>query len=121
MAHFARIENNIVTEVITVHNNVLLDENGNEQESLGIDFCQTLYGDATNWRQTSYNGNFRKNFAAIGYKYDTARHAFIAPKPFDSWVLNDTTCCWDPPTPYPGDEDTHYRWDESTTSWVQIN
>ena len=120
MAHFARIENNTVSQVIVVANGVLLDENGDEQESLGIDFCQSLYGSDTDWVQTSYNSNIRKNYAGVGYTYDTDRQAFIPPKPFESWVLNETTCRWDPPTPYPGDDDTHYEWDESTVSWVEI-
>ena len=68
--------------------------------------------------QTSYNGNIRKNFAGIGYTYDLARDAFIAPKPYASWVLNETTCRWEAPTPYP-DDGNSYSWDESTTSWVK--
>ena len=115
MAHFAKLdENNTVTQVIVVHNNELLD-NGDESELKGILFCQNLYGGI--WKQTSYNGNFRKNYAAVGYTYDAARDAFIAPKPFNSWLLNETTCQWQAPVPMPSDGNLYY-WDETTTSWV---
>lgn len=116
MAHFAKLgSNNEVLEVIVVHNNELLDENGVEQEQLGIDFCQTLFGGT--WVQTSYNNNARKNFAARGYSYDSGRDAFIPPKPYASWILNEDTCLWESPTPYPTDGEV-YTWDEDTTSWV---
>jgi hypothetical protein len=118
MAHFAQLdENNIVTQVIVVSNNELLDENGVEQESKGIAFCQSLLGG--NWKQTSYNGNMRKNYAGIGFKYDADRDAFISPSPFNSWVLNEDTCRWESPTPMPQDGKM-YRWDEDTVSWVEI-
>lgn len=117
MAHFAQLdENNVVLQVIVVHNNELM-ENGQESEAKGIAFCQSLLGG--NWKQTSYNGNIRKNYAGIGYSYDAQRDAFIPPKPFNSWVLNENTCCWDAPTPMPQDGKT-YTWDETTTSWVEI-
>lgn len=120
MAHFAKIdENNVVLEVIVVHNNELIDETGNENESKGIAFCKSLFGWTTNWVQTSYNGNFRKNYAGIGYTYDAARDAFIPPQPFPSWVLNDDNCRWEAPTPMPNDG-KFYRWDEATTSWVEV-
>jgi hypothetical protein len=94
MAHFAQLdESNIVTQVIVVHNNELLD-NGVESEAKGAAFCQSLLGG--NWIQTSYNGNIRKNFAGIGYTYDSARDAFIPPKPEEgNWVLNEDTCIWE--------------------------
>lgn len=94
MAHFAQLdESNIVTQVIVVHNNELLD-NGVESEAKGIAFCQSLLGG--NWVQTSYNGNIRKNFAGIGYTYDQTRDAFIPPKPEEgNWVLNEDTCLWE--------------------------
>jgi hypothetical protein len=115
MAHFARLdENNVVTQVIVVHNNELLDENGVEQELKGLAFCQSLFGG--NWKQTSYNGSIRKNYAGVGYLYDDSRDAFIAPKPYSSWILNETTCQWDPPVPRPTDGKS-YIWDEPTTSW----
>jgi hypothetical protein len=118
MAHFAQIdENNIVQQVIVVHNNELLDENGQESESKGIQFCESLLGGF--WVQTSYNASFRKNFAGIGYTFDRARQAFILPKPFNSWTLNEDICHWEAPTPMP-DDGKMYSWDEETTSWIEI-
>ena len=95
MAHFAELdESNIVTRVIVVHNNELLDENGKESEQKGIDFCVAHYGGT--WIQTSYNGSFRKNLAGIGYSYDPDRNAFIPPKPTEGpWVLNEETLRWE--------------------------
>ena len=117
MAHFAQLDNNnIVTKVIVVHNNELLD-NGVESESKGIAFCQSLFGG--NWKQTSYNGNIRYNYAGIGYSYDEERDAFIAPKPYTSWVLDEDTCRWQAPVPYPTD-DKRYNWNESTLSWDEV-
>ena len=118
MAHFAQLDkNNVVLQVIVVHNNELMD-NGQESEAKGIVFCQTLFP-GTNWKQTSYNRNIRKNYAGIGYTYDVQRDAFIPPKPFESWVLNEGTCLWDAPTPMPQDG-KQYRWDESITSWIEV-
>ena len=118
MAHFAQIdENNVVQQVIVVHNNELLDENGIEQESKGIQFCQSLFGG--NWVQTSYNSNFRKNYAGQGYTYDSVRDAFIPPKPYNSWVLNEDTCNWEAPVTRPTDGKL-YVWDEDTVSWVEV-
>jgi hypothetical protein len=118
MAHFAQLDDdNVVLQVIGVHNNDCLDENGNESEAVGVAFCQSLLGG--NWKQTSYNGNMRKNYAGIGYQYDPIRNAFIAPKPYPSWVLDETTCQWNAPTPMPIDG-KNYRWDEPTTSWVEV-
>ena len=120
MAHFAQLDDdNFVLQVIVVHNNDCLDENGNESEAVGVAFCKSLLGDATRWKQTSYNGNMRFNYAGIGYQYDAIRNAFIPVKPHQSWVLNETTCQWGAPTPMPND-DKRYRWDEPTTSWVEI-
>jgi len=116
MAHFARLEDNTVTEVIVVHNNELLVD-GVESEAKGIEFCQSLFGGE--WKQTSYNGNIRKNYAGIGMIYDSTRDAFMYPQPFNSWVLDEDTCQWEPPIPYPTDDKT-YRWDEPTTSWVEV-
>ena len=95
MAHFAQLDNNdIVTQVIVVHNNELLD-NGVESEAKGIEFCKSLFGNDTRWIQTSYNGNIRKNYAGIGYTYDEPRDAFIPPKPEEgNWVLDEDTCNW---------------------------
>ena len=115
MAHFAELGvDNIVQRVIVVHNNELLDENGVEQEVLGRNFCQNLLGGT--WIQTSYNGNIRKNFAGAGFTYDSTRDAFIPPKPFESWVLNEETCLWDAPVAMP-DDGNRYTWNEETTSW----
>jgi len=119
MAHFARTESNVVRQVIVINNSELLDGNGNEQEALGVAFCQSLFGADSTWVQTSYNGNIRKNFASIGYTYDSARDAFVAPQPHASWVLNETTCRWEAPTPYPDDGNV-YSWDESTAAWVKV-
>jgi hypothetical protein len=120
MAHFAQLDNNnIVINIIVVHNNELLDQDGNEIEQKGIDFCKTLFGQDTNWIQTSYNGNFRKNYAGAGYTYDETLDAFIPPKPYNSWLLNETTCNWIAPVEYPNDEKS-YVWNEATTSWVEV-
>lgn len=117
MAHFAQLdENNVVLQVIVVHNNELM-LNGVESEAKGIVFCQTLFGG--NWIQTSYNATMRKNYAGIGFTYDKARDAFIAPQPFPSWSLNETTCQWESPTPYPTDG-KYYTWNEETTSWNEV-
>jgi hypothetical protein len=121
MAHFAQLDtNNVVTQVIVVHNNELLDANGVESEAKGASFCQSLFGADTIWVQTSYNANFRKNYAGIGYSYDPARDAFIPPKPYPSWVLNEDTCQWQAPFPYPTDGGSYY-WDEATQSWVSVS
>ena len=115
MAHFAELdENNTVKQVIVVHNNELLDENDVEQEQKGVDFCVAHYGGT--WVQTSYNGNFRKNYAGIGFVYDPVLDAFYTPQPYPSWTLNEDTCNWDPPFPYPTDGKFYY-WDEETQSW----
>jgi hypothetical protein len=116
MAHFARLEDSTVTQVIVVHNNELLAD-GVESEDKGVEFCQSLFGGE--WIQTSYNGNIRKNFASIGFTYDEVRDAFIAPKPFESWMLNEDTCQWESPVEYPTDG-SPYVWDESTLSWIEI-
>jgi hypothetical protein len=116
MASFAKIGlNNKVIEVLSVHNNELLDANGVEQEINGIDFLTKLTGWSI-WVQTSYNNNFRKNHAGIGYTYDEDRDAFIAPKPFNSWVLNEDTCRWEAPVAYP-DDDNRYTWNETNQTW----
>jgi len=117
MAHFAQLENNIVTQVIVVSNQDIVDENGQESEQKGIDFCSNLLGGT--WLQTSYNGRIRKNYAGIGYTYDEGRDAFIAPKPYNSWLLDETTAQWKAPVDYPTD-DKMYSWDEDTTSWKEL-
>lgn len=116
MAHFAQIdENNTVLRVIVINNSELLDGNGVEQETIGKDFCQTLFNGT--WVQTSFNGNMRKNFAGGGYTYDSVRDAFIPPQPYASWGLDTTTCLWEAPIEYPRDG-LVYTWSEDTTSWV---
>lgn len=118
MAHFAELdETNTVIQVIVVNNEVLNNSEGLDGEGLGIAFCQSLLGDNTKWTQTSYNANFRKNYAGIGYIYDPIKDAFIAPKPFESWVLNEETCQWEAPNPCPMDEKS-YSWDEPSQSWI---
>jgi hypothetical protein len=118
MAHFAQLnEENLVTQVIVVANQDTADQDGVENEAIGIEFCTNLLGGK--WVQTSYNANIRKNYAGIGYKYDAALDAFIPPQPFASWTLNNETAQWEAPTPYPAD-DKRYTWDEATTSWVEV-
>lgn len=116
MAHFAQLdENNQVIQVIVVNNDDILDQNGNESEEIGIQFCKNLLGQETNWAQTSYNASFRKRYAGIGFQFDAVLDAFIAPKPFDSWLLDTETANWYPPVPKPTGD---YIWDESVTNWV---
>jgi len=121
MAHFAKLdENNVVLEVHVVHNNELLDENGVEQEQRGIDFLINWSGGYTLWKQTSYNGRMRKNYAGIGYSYlPPPIDGFVPPRPFGSWNLDPDTCQWVPPVEMPTDGKM-YAWDEATTSWVEI-
>ena len=117
MAHFAQLnEENIVTQVIVVANQDTSDQDGVENEAIGIAFCQKLLGG--NWKQTSYNGSIRKNYAGIGYKYDETLDAFVPPQPFASWTLDETTCQWEAPKPYPTDGKL-YAWDEKTKSWKE--
>lgn len=116
MAHFAKIgTNNKVIEVLTIHNNELLDANNVEQEINGVNFLKGLTGWSI-WKQTSYNGNFRKNYAGIGYTYDEDRDAFIPPKPFNSWTLNEDTCLWEAPVAKPNDN-KKYTWNETNQTW----
>lgn len=118
MAHFAQLDdNNTVTQVIVVHNNELLD-NGVESEAKGIAFCQSLLGGT--WVQTSYNASIRKNYAGVGYTYDSGRDAFIPPKPFASWLLDEAICRWQAPVPMPEDG-KFYAWDETTLSWKETS
>lgn len=120
MAHFAEIDiNNIITQVIVVANATINDLSFPDSEPIGINFCKSLYGKDTNWKQTSYNANFRINYAGVGYTYDNTLDAFIPPKPYPSWLLNTQTCQWEPPIPYPSDG-KNYRWDEDTQSWILI-
>ena len=124
MAHFAKLDlDSKVVTVEVVSNDIVTTE----QE--GVDFLNTLYGTSDVWKQTSYNTHankhelggtpFRKNFAGIGYQYDEGRDAFIAPKPFDSWELNEETCIWEPPVVYPSDG-SEYSWNEETKNWDKV-
>lgn len=118
MAHFAELdENNEVLQVIVVHNNELLGANGVEYENKGIEFCNSLFGH-TNWVQTSYNGNMRKQFAGIGFTYDDVNDVFVAPQPYPSWSL-DENHDWQAPVAMP-DDGQPYSWNEETQSWDLI-
>ena len=120
MAHFAQLDDNsVVIQVIVVSNETIQNLPFPESEPLGVSFCQSLFGQSTIWKQTSYNASFRKNYAGIGFTYDPVLDAFIPPKPYPSWVLNTETCRWQAPIPYPNDG-KRYRWDEATQSWVEI-
>lgn len=120
MAHFAKLsDDNIVLDVNVVDNAVIDDLSFPESETPGIMFLTEWSGGYTNWKQTSYNGNFRKRYAGIGYSYDGQYDAFISPKPYPSWGLNTMTLDWDAPTPCPTDGKEYY-WDEATLSWVLI-
>ena len=111
MAHFARIENNIVVNTIVVLNNELM-VNGVENEIKGREFCHNLLGGE--WIQTSYNGNIRKQYAGVGFTYDKTADVFIAPQPFTSWSL-DGNYDWQPPTPKP---EGNFYWNEESLSWL---
>ena len=117
MAHFVRIENGVVVQGIVVNNKDTADEHGVEKEEIGIAFCSNLLGGT--WKQTSYNGNIRKNYAGIGYTYDETLDAFIPPKPFASWVLDTDKAQWKAPVDMPVD-DKRYTWDEETLAWVEL-
>jgi hypothetical protein len=123
MAHFAKLDvNNIVTTVEVVANSVITDENNNEVEQLGVDFLNALYGTTDVYKQTSYNGTFRKNYAGIGCVYDEARDAFISPQPYPSWVLNEATCQYESPIELPSDAKRNggtamYQWNEDAQAW----
>lgn len=118
MAHFAQLDdNNVVTQVIVVANEELLLD-GVESETKGVIFCKSLFGEDTKWKQTSYNGNIRKNYAGIGYTYDVANDWFYAPQPYPSWTL-DTEARWQPPVAYPTDGKM-YIWNEETLSWDEV-
>ena len=121
MAHFAKLgTGNIIERVEVVSNNIATTEQA------GVEFLQNLYKDISAWKQTSYNTRggehimggtpFRKNYAGIGYIYNQTKDAFIPPKPFNSWILNETTCLWEAPVTYP-DDGERYTWNESTTTW----
>lgn len=131
MAHFAQLdENNVVTQVIVVSNRDTSDINGTESESIGVAFCQQLFGATTTWKQTSYNGNMRTRYAGIGYSYNASLDAFVTPQPYASWTLNTETADWDAPVTQPTLTDEQiaagsmYNWDEdayqadNTAGWT---
>jgi hypothetical protein len=148
MAHFAQVDNNnIVIRVLVVDNYDILKDSiknnhpeitrhtlksirgeGNitidgqsvlwEDKDKGKQYLKSLYGGNTKWYKTSYNGNYRKNFAGIGYTYDNQRDAFIPPKPYPSWTLNEDTCNWESPVPFPQDGKM-YQWNEITQQWIE--
>ena len=138
MAYFAKLNSeNIVEIVISINNAVITDANGIEQEQLGIDFINQLYKTNDVWKKTSYNTRggkyfnsdntlgdqsktFRKNYAGIGYTYDLQRDAFISPKPYNSWILNESTCLWNAPVAKP-DDNNKYTWNEEILNWELIN
>ena len=118
MAHYAQIdENNIVIQVIVIDNKDTADANGVEKEYIGAAFCERLFGGT--WKQTSYNGNIRKNYAGIGYTYNADIDAFVAPQPYASWTL-DANAQWQAPTAMPTDGKM-YSWNEETQTWVEVN
>jgi hypothetical protein len=128
LAHYAQLdENNIVTQVIVVANSDITDENGNEVEEIGIAFCKKLLGEDTNWKQTSYNNKIRVRYAGIGYSYNEELDAFVAPKPFASWLLDTETADWVSPIgPAPAlteaeiEARSFYVWDEENGVWKLI-
>jgi hypothetical protein len=119
MAHFAQLNSdNTVHQVIVISNSITtILESGDESEQLGIDFCKQLYGQDSEWVQTSYNGNFRKRYAFPGYLYDEGRDAFLPPSPYPSWVLDEVTLDWVAPVSRP-DDSSLYIWNEEIKSWV---
>jgi hypothetical protein len=123
MAHYAFLDsNNIVTEVITgVDEDVTQIDLDGTQVGGSQEAWETFYGNIKNQvcKRTSYNNNYRKNYAGIGYKYDQERDAFIPPKPFNKWVLNEETCIWESPVPYPDDEN-QYVWNDNKSEWELI-
>ena len=120
MAHFAKLDDqNIVLDVNVVNNETVGNLPFPESEPVGVAFLTEWSGGYTNWKQTSYNASFRKNYAGIGYTYDSVLDAFISPKPYSSWLLNTETCQWQAPIPYPTDG-KYYYWNEDTQQWVEI-
>lgn len=123
MAHFAKLDNdNLVIAVHTVNNNVILNSNNEEIEQKGVDFLAGLH-DHNNWKQCSYNGTIRKNYPLKGFKYDEQKDAFIPPKPFNSFILNEDTCLWEAPVQQPDytSPNIGYSWNEAVQMWDEIN
>ena len=122
MAHFARLdENNLVTEVVVISDGDIIDENGIESENKGKEFCQILFGGSTNWVQTSYNNNFRKRFAGVGFKYIEETDVFALPQPYPSWSYNAQEDLWESPVPKPEDGENYtWKWEEETKNWIIV-
>jgi hypothetical protein len=120
MAHFAQLdETNNVIQIDVVNNEVINNLPFPESEPIGVAFLKSIYGDATNWVQTSYNNNFRGVYAVIGGFYDPELNVFVVIKPFPSWIRNETGTNWKAPVPYP-EGDKEYLWDESIVNWVEV-
>jgi hypothetical protein len=116
MAHFAKLDaDNKVIHVCVVDNEVLVDTDGSESEQKGIEYLTEIFG-YSKWKQTSYNGNFRKNYAGLDFKFDERLNAFIPPQPYPSWTLDENICQWFAPVAYPTDG-AAYVWDESIVNW----
>lgn len=119
MAYFAQLnEMSVVLNILVIDDQHVNSLSFPESEPIGVAYLKNAEGSDTNWVQTCVNGSFRKNYASIGCTYDVERRAFIAPKPFMSWVLNEDTCCWEAPVSRPTTTDP-YIWDETTTSWIE--
>jgi len=118
MAHFAKIVDGVVVDVIVVANTDCGGGDFPVSEPIGQAFISSL-GIVGTWLQTSYSSSFRKNYAGVGYDYSSEKDAFVPPKPLPSWVLNESTCRWEAPVPYPTDGKS-YDWNESTTSWIEV-
>ena len=118
MAHFAKLDSrNQVIHVSVVDNKDILDEQGKESEQVGIEYLTKVHG-YSKWKQTSYNGKFRMNYAALGYTYDEDMDAFVPPQPYPSWTLDTTKGYWVPPIPMPLSGGESWTWDEPTKSWI---
>ena len=121
MAHFAKINKNSgrVERVIVVGNNDCGGGDFPESEAIGQAFIENVLKDSGTWKQTSYNNNFRVRYAGVGYTYNETHDAFIPPKPYHSWVLNETSLLWNAPVPMPNDG-KNYQWDEATVNWKEV-
>jgi len=120
MAHFAKLDNNnIVIDVNVINNEIINNLPFPDSEPIGVAFLTEWSNGYSNWKQTSYNSNFRKNYAGIGYTYDEGRNAFIAPKPFNSWLLDEDKAKWKAPVDKPMD-DKKYKWDETSLNWIEV-
>jgi hypothetical protein len=118
MANFAQLdENNLVIQIIVISDDICGDYPFPDSEPLGQAYCQEIFGPETTWKQTSYNGSFRYNYAGVGFLYEDDADAFIPPKTFPSWLLDTNTYTWVAPIPYPSEGGSYY-WDEEEQNWV---